>query len=84
MVFCVNVVVICGFSGIVGDVFVRYGRSAVGFDLLPSLGPGDYRIGDVRKLLFKYWKWFVLVVCHSPCTYLASSGAGWWKDREKE
>lgn len=82
--FCMNVAVICEFSGIVRDAFVRHGHSAVSFDLLPSLEPGDHRVGDVRKLPFKYWKRFDLAVCHPPCTYLASSGARWWKDREKE
>lgn len=38
-------------------------------------------IGDVLGLLEYGWD---LGIFHPPCTYLAVSGARWWKGREKE
>ena len=82
-----NVLIACEFSGRVRDAFVRRGHNAISCDLLPS--DSDYAPhiqGDVIRILnpaapFRSWD---LMIAHPPCTYLAVSGARWFKDRQKE
>lgn len=77
-----RVLVACEFSGIVRDAFIERGHDAVSCDLLPSERPGPHIQGDVTPHLFEDgWD---LIVAHPPCTYLAVSGARWFKDRQKE
>jgi hypothetical protein len=76
----VRVLVACEFSGIVRDAFAARGHDAWSCDLLPSERPGKHMQGDVRRL----WDGFDLMVAHPPCTYLANSGARWWKGREEQ
>lgn len=67
----------------VRDAFIREGHNAVSVDILPSesaLGP--HIVGDVLSIIVQ-GEWD-LMVAHPPCTYLAVSGARWWKDRRKE
>lgn len=73
-----RVLVACEFSGVVRDAFIRMGHTAISCDLLPSESPGPHYQGDVRDILNKRWD---LMVAHPPCTYLAVSGARWWKGR---
>lgn len=61
----------CEYSGVVRDAFIKKGHSAISCDLLPTDNPGNHYQGDIRDLLYKGWD---LMVCHPPCTYLASSG----------
>lgn len=69
-----NVLIACEFSGIVRDAFNRRGHFAISCDLLPSERPGPHIVDDVRNLdLTRY----DLMICHPPCTYLASSGLHW-------
>jgi hypothetical protein len=77
----VNVLVACEFSGVVREAFTAAGHFAVSCDLLPTEIPGAHYQGDVLKLLDYRWD---LMIAHPPCTYLASSGARWWKDRQQE
>ena len=77
----VRVLVACEFSGIVRDAFAERGHDAWSADLLPSERPGDHTVGDVRDILWAYWD---LMIAHPPCTFLAVSGARWFKDRRKE
>jgi hypothetical protein len=72
-----KVAVLCEFSGTVRDAFLREGHEALSCDLLPTEVPGPHVQGDCLEY---DWSGFDLVVCHPPCTYLASSGARWWKD----
>lgn len=68
--------VLCEFSGTVRDAFIRRGHDAISCDLLPASGPhiqGDCLEHD--------WSGFDLLICHPPCTYLASSGLHWNKRR---
>lgn len=79
-----KVAVICEFSGIVRDAFIKQGHSAVSFDLIESEQPGPHIVGDARELPEDYWKQFDLAICHPPCTHLSISGARWFKDKQQE
>jgi len=48
---------------------------------LPTDVEGPHYQGDVRDLLKSPWD---LMIAHPPCTYLAVSGARWFKYRQKE
>jgi site-specific DNA-cytosine methylase len=77
-----NVLVACEFSAIVRDAFLNKGHNAYSCDLLPTEGNSNNHFQcDIRDLSIKNWD---LLIAHPPCTYLASSGARWWKDRQVE
>lgn len=77
-----RVLVACEFSGIVRNAFAARGHDAWSCDLLPSEQPGQHYRTDIRKVLHQR-KWDLLIA-HPPCTYLAVSGARWFKDRTQE
>jgi hypothetical protein len=76
-----KVLVACEFSGTVRDAFALYGHDAWSCDLDPTAKPGQHIQGDVRDILNDGWD---LMIAHPPCTYLAVSGARWWKGKEQE
>ena len=77
-----KVLIACEFSGIIRDAFIAKGHDAVSCDLLPTEKPGPHHQGDVRWILdHRNWD---LMIAHPPCTYLAVSGARWFKERRKE
>lgn len=82
-----NVLILCEFSGVVRDAFVKLGHSALSVDLLPSETPGWHYQGDALHALQAAERamgdgWTpTLLIAHPPCTYLAVSGARWFKDR---
>jgi hypothetical protein len=76
-----HVLVACEYSGAVREAFRRRGHNAWSCDLLPTEVPGKHYEGDVRDVLYRRWD---LVIAHPPCTYLAVSGARWFKDRQAE
>ena len=76
-----RVLVACEFSGIVRDAFAAKGHESWSCDLEPSETPGNHFIGDVLGILKDG---FDLLIAHPPCTYLASSGARWFKKRHQE
>ena len=76
-----RVLVACEFSGCVRDAFRRRGHDAWSCDLLPTERDGPHIQDDVRKHLDDGWD---LVIAFPPCTYLCSSGARWWKERQYE
>ena len=76
-----RILVACEFSGVVRDAFIQGGHEAYSCDLLPSERPGPHIRGDVLDHLEDGWD---LMVAHPPCTYLARSGARWWKARQLE
>lgn len=78
-----RVLVACEFSGIVRDAFKALGHDAWSCDVLPTEVPGNHIQGDVLGILESEWTWD-LMIAHPPCTHLASSGARWWKDKERE
>ena len=76
-----KVLVACEFSGIVREAFKAKGHDAWSCDLLPTEIPGQHIQGDVLEILDDGWD---LMIAHPPCTYLAVSGARWFKDRLTE
>jgi hypothetical protein len=77
-----RILVACEFSGVVRDAFARRGHFAVSCDLLPSRSnPGYHYRGDVRDILDDGWD---MGIYHPPCTYLASSSAGWMNNPERQ
>ena len=76
-----NVLVACEFSGVVRDAFIERGHNAVSCDLLPSETPGPHYEGDVIEYIMGH-ELPDLMIAHPPCTYLAVSGARWFKGRE--
>jgi hypothetical protein len=74
-----KVLVACEFSGIVRDAFKAKGHDAHSCDLIDSERQGNHILMDVGKVL--HWGWD-LMIAHPPCTFLAVSGARWFKDRK--
>lgn len=73
-----KVIIACEFSGIVRDAFIAAGHDACSCDLLPTESPGPHLQCNVMEILDEGWD---LMIAHPPCTYLAVSGARWFKDR---
>ena len=84
-----RILVACEFSGIVRDAFRAIGHDAWSCDLLPcEANPQFHLQGDVREHVGEdgrgeYGKWECLIA-FPPCTHLASSGARWFKEKQKE
>lgn len=89
-----KVIVACEWSGTVRDAFRRLGHEAWSCDLLgpeqlhdefkKQEYPNYHLTGDIRELIDVFgWQWD-LMIAHPPCTYLAVSGARWFKDRIPE
>lgn len=78
-----RVLAACEFSGVVRDAFAARGHRAWSVDLLPTERIGMHHQGDVRHVLEK-WIPFDLIIAFPPCTHLASSGARWFKSKQKE
>ena len=76
-----KVLIACEFSGIVRDAFTSVGHEAVSCDILATEANGLHYQGDVLDILDGDWD---LMIAHPPCTYLAVSGARWFKHRQKE
>lgn len=73
-----RVLVACEFSGVVRRAFRANGHDAVSCDLIPSEDDSpDHYVGDCRDLLHGRWD---MLICHPPCTYLATSGNRWMGD----
>jgi hypothetical protein len=76
-----NVLVACEFSGVVREAFRAQGHNAWSCDLLDTEIPGQHIQGNVLEVLGNGWD---LMIAHPPCQYLASSGARWWAQRQRE
>ena len=76
-----KVLVACEYSGRVRDAFIKQGHDALSCDILPTESEGPHYQGDVLDIVADGWD---LMVAHPPCTYLAVSGARWWKGRIQE
>ena len=76
-----KVLVACEFSGIVRDAFKNKGHNAWSCDFLDSEKPGQHIKGNVKNIINENWD---LMIAHPPCTYLAVSGARWFKYRIQE
>lgn len=76
-----KVLIGCEFSGIVREAFKARGHDAWSCDLLPTEIEGQHHECDIDRIIHQKWD---LMIVHPPCTYLAVSGARWWKDRQTE
>ena len=76
-----KILVACEFSGIVRDAFRAKGHDAISCDLLPTESEGPHYQGDIRDILYDKWD---MVLAFPPCTHLASSGARWFKEKQKD
>jgi len=76
-----RILVACEFSGVVREAFKKRGHDVWSCDLLPTEQLGNHLQCDVLSILQDNWD---LMIAHPPCTYLAGSGARWWKNRRKE
>ena len=76
-----KVLIACEFSGIIREAFRKRGHNAWSCDFLTSEISGSHIQDDVLNHLDKSWN---LMIAHPPCTYLAVSGARWFKFRMKE
>lgn len=77
-----RVLVACEFSGIVTKAFRKKGHEAFSCDILPTDGNPEWHIqDDVMNHLDENWD---LMIAHPPCTFLAVSGARWFKERRKQ
>lgn len=76
-----KILVACEFSGIVREAFTKLGHDAWSCDLIDTEIPGKHLIGDVLNFLDDKWD---MLIAHPPCTYLAVSGARYFKQRQKE
>ena len=79
-----RVLVACEFSGIMREAFRKCGCDAWSCDLLETEIPSRFHVqADILQYLKKSDKWD-LMIAHPPCTYLAVSGAKWFKERQTE
>lgn len=78
-----KILIACEFSGIVREAFAKKGHDAWSCDLLPTEIPGKHYQGYLEDFIGNGKDWD-LMIAHPPCTYLAVSGARWFKDRKKE
>jgi len=76
-----RILIACEYSGIVREAFSKLGHDAWSCDLLDTEIFGNHFKCDVRDVLSYGWD---LMIAHPPCTYLAVSGARWFKDRQYE
>jgi hypothetical protein len=77
-----KVLVACEFSGVVREAFRACGHDAWSCDLLPAEDGGPHR-QECAWMVAEEDNWD-LMIAHPPCTYLAASGARWFKDRREE
>jgi hypothetical protein len=71
----------CEFSGVVRNALIARGIDATSCDLLPSELKGPHIQGDILDHLNDGWD---AMIAFPPCTYLAVSGARWFKDRAEQ
>lgn len=74
-----KVLIACEFSGTVRDAFINRGHNAWSCDLLPTESKeARYHLQcDIFEAIEQNdWD---LMIAHPPCTYLANSGARWFK-----
>ena len=76
-----RVIVICEYSGVVRDAFIKQGHDAISCDLLPTDSPGPHLQMDAKLVDYSGYD---LAICHPPCTHLAVSGARWFKNKIQE
>jgi hypothetical protein len=78
-----NILIGCEFSGEETNAFRKLGYNAFSCDLLETEGNPEWHFQCDIKEALKNSEWD-LMIAHPPCTYLAVSGARWFRDRVKE
>lgn len=79
-----KVLIACEESQAVCIAFREKGHEAYSCDILPcSGGHPEWHIQDDYRNAIRYDKWDLLIA-FPPCTHLSSSGARWFKFKEKE
>lgn len=75
----------CEYSGIVRDAFIKENHFAVSCDIIPSESSvGDHITGDIVSVLQNTEdKFYDIIICHPPCTYLCVSGNRWYSNSDK-
>ena len=78
-----KVLIACEESQQICKAFRKLGHEAYSCDILPcNGGHPEWHIQDyVENHLHKKWD---MLIAHPPCTYIAVSGARWFKDRLQE
>jgi len=75
-----KVAILCEYSGIVRDAFLKSGHDAISCDLLETESSGPHLKGD----LFSFdWSGYDLIIAHPPCTWMSLSGNRWYSGTEK-
>jgi site-specific DNA-cytosine methylase len=78
-----RVLVACEYSGVVRDAFAALGHDAWSCDILPSERSGKHHQMDCFEAIHLHGPWDILIA-HPPCTHLCSSGARWFKEKQKD
>jgi len=76
-----KILIACEYSGRVREAFKTKGHDVWSCDILPTEIPGQHIQGNVLDILNHGWD---LMIAHPPCTHLCSSGARWFKYKQKE
>lgn len=76
--------VACEFSGVVRRAFRERGHDAWSCDILPAEDGSAFHFQRDMAGIWKNTHAWDLLIAHPPCTYLAVSGARWWKERRME
>jgi hypothetical protein len=78
-----KILIACEESQAVTKEMRKLGKEAYSCDILPCSGghPEWHLQQDVTELLKQQWG---LIIAFPPCTHLASSGARWFKDKQKD
>lgn len=78
-----RVLLACEESQVVTEEFRRGGHQAYSCDLLPTSGwhPEWHIQGDALEIAKMDWD---MVIAFPPCTHLSSSGARWFKDKQRD
>jgi hypothetical protein len=77
-----KVLVACEFSGVVRQAFRDKGHDAWSCDMIPAKDKSPYHIlGNAASIADSRWD---MMIAHPPCTHLATSGARWFREKQKE
>jgi hypothetical protein len=79
-----KVAILCEYSGIVRDAFIKEGHDAISYDILLTESEGPHCQVNIQELDRDHWKQYDMAICHPPCTHLAVSGARWFKYKQTE
>jgi hypothetical protein len=80
-----RILVACEFSGVVREAFCARGHDAWSCDLIDTEIPGPHFKASFQEVIIHgSHGWWDMLIAFPPCTYLARSGARWWKTRKKE